>query len=140
MLRFSFLPSDFHPMILFLGEAPGMRRFAELLRQFGKEPSDVDLQESSALFTADDTRIRLTGAADEPGMHKVAGVARSFTWSLEPWQAEVFAEMVEELAEPDCKSGSTMLEVSHSEVKVKVSLGEYTEDFLTKEELARRGR
>ena len=139
MLRFSFLPSDFHPMVLFLGEAPGMKLFAETLRRFARDPSVVDLHECDTLFTADETRIRLTDAsAAEPGMHKVSGTARSLTWAIEPWQADMFAEMVEELAEPDCKSGSVMLEVAHGEVKVKVSLGEYTEDFLTAEELARR--
>lgn len=138
MLRFSFLPSDFHPMVLFLGEASGMKLFAKTLRDFAKAPSDIDLHECGTLFTADETCIRLTNASSaEPGMHKVSGTARSLVWALQPWQAEIFAEMVEELAEPDCKSGSAMLEAANGEVKVKVSLGEYTEDFLTKEELAK---
>ena len=96
------------------------------------------MHECGTLSTADETRIRLTDAsAAEPGMHKISGTVRSLTWKLEPWQAEEFAEMVEELAEPECKSGSAMLEAANGEVKVKVSLGEYTEDFLSKEELAK---
>jgi hypothetical protein len=134
MLRFSFLPSDFHPMILFLGEVPAMQSFAGLLRSFAKEQRDIDLEQSDKFFTVDQTRIRLTSAVERIGMHQIAGSARSFVWSLEPWQAEAFADMVEELAEPDCKSGSALLEAAHGEIKVKVSLGEYTDDYLTKDE------
>lgn len=134
MLRFSFLPSDFHPMILFLGEAPEIQRFAELLRSFAKERRDIDLEDADGLFTVDHTRIRLTWSAERIGMHQIAGSARSFVWGLEPSLAEAFADMVDELAEPDCKSGSALLEAAHGEIKVKVSLGEYTDDYLTRNE------
>lgn len=138
MIRFSFLPSDFHPMVLFLGEAPAMRHFAGLLRTFAKNPVDMEFESSKILFTVDNTKIRLTNSAQQPGMQKVPEAARSFVWNLESWQAELFADMVEELAEPDCKSGSALLEAAHGEIKVKVSLGEYTEDFLTKDEIVGR--
>ncbi len=138
MMRFSFLPSDFHPMVLFLGEAPAMRHFAGVLRRFANEPVDLDFESSELLFTADNTRIRLTNSAERSGMHRIPGTARSFVWNLEPWQAVEFADMIEELADPDCKSGSAMLEAAHGEIKVKASLGEYTEDFLTKDEIVGR--
>lgn len=137
MVRFSFLPSDFHPMVLFLGEAPSLRRFACLLRAFARDQAEIALQDSDALFTADDTKIQLICAERASGMQQIAGTVRSFTWNLEPWQAEEFANMLDELTEPECKSGSAMLEAAHGEIKVKVSLGEYTEDFLAKEEFAR---
>jgi hypothetical protein len=131
MLRFAFLPSDFDPMILFLGEAPALRSFAQLLRSFARENSDIDLEQFEGLFTADQTRIRLTGSTDSIGMHRVAGTGRSFIWRLEAWHAEAFADMVEALAEPACKAGSVLLEAAHGEIKVKVSIGEYTDDYLT---------
>lgn len=134
MLRFAFLQSDFDPMILFLGEAPAMQSFAELLRSFAKNQQDIDLEDADNLFTADHTRIRLTRSAERIGMYQLPGGARSFVWGLEPWQAEAFADMVDELAEPECKSGSALLEAAHGEIKVKVALGEYTDDYLTKDE------
>jgi hypothetical protein len=65
-----------------------------------------------------------------PGMRPV-GSGQSFTWTVAPWQAEFFAEMVGDLAEPARKSGSAVLECgSIGEIQVKVSLGEFTDDFL----------
>ncbi|MGD9922435.1 MAG: hypothetical protein AB7V13_13480 [Pseudorhodoplanes sp.] len=111
-----------------------------MLRTFAREQAEMVLENSDTLFTADDTKIRLVGAEQASGMQPIAGTARAFTWSLEPWQAEAFADMVEELADPECKSGSAMLEAAHGEIKVKVSLGEYTDDFLAKEGRARESR
>ena len=43
MLRIGFLPSDFNPMVLMLGEAEDLRLLAGVLRQFAREQSDVRL-------------------------------------------------------------------------------------------------
>ncbi len=37
MLRVGFLPSDFNPMVLVLGEAEDLRLFAGVLRRFARE-------------------------------------------------------------------------------------------------------
>ena len=38
MLRFEYMPSDFHPLFLFLGEGPDLAALAKLLRRFAEEP------------------------------------------------------------------------------------------------------
>jgi hypothetical protein len=131
MLRFGFLPSDFHPLVLILGEAGDLCRFAVLLRRFAEDPQDIQLRDCGICLPADDTAILLTAAGAEPGMRPVADRPKTFTWTVEPWQAEMFAEDLEALAQPGRKSGSALLECeSIGEIPVKVSLGEFTDDFL----------
>jgi hypothetical protein len=131
MLRFGFLPSDFHPLLLLLGEADDMRRFARLLRRFAKDSREVRLETCDFCAAAAGTAIVLRTSGALPGMHQVQSTSNAFVWALEPWRAEMFAEMIEQLAEPCRKSGSVMLECGLvSETAVKVSLGEYTDDFL----------
>ena len=45
MLRVGFLPSDFNPMVLMLGEAEDLRLLAGVLRRFARERTDVRLNE-----------------------------------------------------------------------------------------------
>jgi hypothetical protein len=138
MLRYGFLPSDFHPLMLFLGEAEDLSAFAALLRDFCREQRDVAFETVPFMQAAASTPVRLTTAGVEPGMRPVPGTARSFTWMLAPLQAEVFAEMLTDLVRPECRSGSVILETTPSEIPVKVSFGEYTDDFLTNRQVAIR--
>ena len=70
----------------------------------------------------------LTPAEDAFGMRDLGG---RFAWKLTPWQAERIAERIEMLSERDIKSGSEILELgSEGEIPVKVSRGEFTDDFL----------
>jgi hypothetical protein len=133
MLRYGFLPSDFHPMVLFLGEAEDLRRFAGLMRDFSRQGRDVEMAALPFLQAADPTPVLLTTSGGKPGMRAVPGAARSFVWTLEPWQAALFCDMVGELTQPGCRSGSVFLEAATDEIRVKVSLGEYTDDFLAAE-------
>ena len=45
MLRVGFLPSDFNPMMLMLGDAEDFRLLAGVLRRFAHERTDVRLKE-----------------------------------------------------------------------------------------------
>jgi hypothetical protein len=138
-LRFGFLPSDFHPMILFLGEAEALRKFAQLLRSLPQSAAEIALERSVFCAPVEETSILLTQSGDEPGMRVVPHRKRSFIWTVEDCRATALAEMVEELAEPGRKSGSAMLECgSIGETPVKVSRGEYTDDFLRGDEYAGR--
>jgi hypothetical protein len=84
MLRYGFLPSDFHPMILFLGEAEDLRRFAALMHGFSQERRDIAFETVAFMHAAQTTRVLLTTAGAEPGMRAVPAVVPSFIWTLEP--------------------------------------------------------
>ena len=45
MLRIGFLPSDYNPMVLMLGEIEDMRLLAGVLRRFAREQTDLRLDE-----------------------------------------------------------------------------------------------
>jgi hypothetical protein len=108
MLRVGFLPSDFNPMVLILGESEDLFRLAATLRQFAHHPGELPLAAS---------RISLTASAGPLGVH--AAGPGAFVWRLDA------------LAQPSRLAGSEILECTTAdEIPVKVSRGEYTDDFL----------
>ena len=128
MLRFEYMPSDFHPMFLFLGEGPDLAALAKLLRRFAEEPQTLAVAERIPGATSRDELVLAPVEDDEFGMRDLGG---RFAWKLTGWQAARIAERIELLTPKDNKSGSEILEIgSEGEIPVKVSRGEFTDDFL----------
>jgi hypothetical protein len=127
MLRFEYMPSDFHPLFLFLGEAADLGALAKLLRRFATNPQTIPVAERIPGAASRDELVLML-ADDEFGMRDLGG---RFAWKLTDWQAARIAERIELLTPPDNKSGSELLEIgSDGEIPVKVSRGEFTDDFL----------
>src|ERR1700740_3724316 len=127
MLRFEYMPSDFHPMFLFIGEASDLAALAKLLRRFAEAPQPVAVAVRIPGASSRNELV-LTPAEDAFGMRDLGG---HFAWRLNRWQAERIAERIELLTPSDNKSGSEILEVGRDgEIPVKVSRGEFTDDFL----------
>ena len=128
MLRIGFLPSDFNPMVLMLGEAEDLRLLAGVLRRFAREPADVRLDQLG-FCKATCAAITVTALPGVPGIQPVAD--DGFVWKLDAAQAAAFADQIEQLAVPSRTAGSEILEcTTEEEIPVKVSRGEYTDDFL----------
>jgi hypothetical protein len=129
VLRIGFLPSDFNPMLLMLGEADDLRLLAGVLRRFAREQRDVHL-EDLGFCAAARTHVTLTASPGPPGI-QATSAAKAFHWRLDAAKAHEFAELVDQLAQPSRAAGSEMLEcTTEKEIPVKVSRGEYTDDFL----------
>jgi hypothetical protein len=130
MLRFDYLPSDFNPMFLFLGERQDLQTLANLLRSFADDPRQLDVREQLTTATSR-TTLRLLPAEAEVGDCGMKQGREGFRWGLNAWQAEKIAERIEALTLEDRKSGSDIIELGvEGEIPVKVSLGEFTDDFL----------
>jgi len=130
MLRFDHLPSDFNPLFLFLGEKQDLAALANLLRSFASSPRPLDVrQQLSGAISR--TTLRLVPVEDgDFGMRPDDG---GFRWVLNSWQAEKIAERIELLTRAYQKSGSDIIELGvEGEIPVKVSLGEFTDDFLVR--------
>ena len=130
MLRFDYLPSDFNPMFLFLGERQDLMTLAWLLRSFAGSPRELDVGEeiTGAKSRATVRLVPIEGEGGDFGMKQEGG---AFQWGLNAWQAEKIAERIEALTPADQKSGSDIIELGvEGEIPVKVSLGEFTDDFL----------
>ncbi|WP_298371732.1 hypothetical protein [uncultured Bradyrhizobium sp.] len=127
MLRFEYMPSDFHPLFLFLGEAADLAALARLLRRFAENPQAVAVAERIPGAVSRNELV-LAPADGEFGMRDLGG---RFAWKLTGWQAERIAERIELLTPEHNKSGSELVEIgSEGEIPVKVSRGEFTDDFL----------
>jgi len=112
---------------LFIGEASDLVALAKLLRRFAENPEEVPVKDR-ILGAKSRVLLMLAPADGESGMRDLGG---KFSWKLNDWQALRIAERIETLAAADHKSGSEILEVgSAGEIPVKVSRGEFTDDFL----------
>ena len=124
MLRIRFLPSDFNPMVLVLGESEDLHRLAATLRRFARDLADAALDTSPITLTASDGPL---------GIHP-ADAAGAFLWRLDEAHAHAFADQIDALAQPTRLAGSEILTcTTEEEIPVKVSRGEYTNDFLRDE-------
>ncbi len=127
MLRFEYMPSDFNPLFLFIGEGADLAALAKLLRRFADHPQEISIVEHIPGATSQ-TPLVLSPAGDEFGMRDLGG---RFSWRLNDWQAARIADRIDLLTPPEAKSGSEILEVgSEGEIPVKISRGEFTDDFL----------
>ena len=130
MLRYSLMPSDFHPHVLFLGENEDIGRLASVLRVFADAERDVDLNEEVFVWSPD-TRLRITSAPGPRGVRSWADEPYDLVWRLDAEQALQFAGRLSNLAAQDLLSGSEHLDCEvEGEIPVWVSKGEFAEGFL----------
>jgi hypothetical protein len=128
MMRIAFLPSDFNPMILMLGEAEDCRTLGGVLRRFARDRQDVAFARLKFCQVAGPDLL-LTAAPGPAGVQRCEGHA--FIWRVPPEIAAGFAERLDDLAEPARLAGSEELNCGTEDgITVKVSRGEYTDDFL----------
>lgn len=134
MLRFDFMPSDFNPMFLFLGNERDLADLAALLRRFGAAPEALSVREAIAGSIGKATLRIVPGEGESaPYGLRETGDDR-FEWVLNGWQAEQIAERIDKLVPAELKSGNDIFELGvEGEIPVKVSRGEFTEEFLTKD-------
>ena len=115
-------------MVLMLGEADDLRLLAGVLRRFAREQTDVRLDQLG-FCTAPRTAVTLTASSGLPGIRSLCD--NRFAWCLDADRAIAFADQIDRLAVPARTAGSEILEcTAEEEIPVKVSRGEYTEDFL----------
>ena len=127
MLRFEYMPSDFNPLFLFIGEGADLAALAKLLRRFADHPQEIAVAEripgatSQTTFGAGACRRRVRHARSR----------RQLQLEAERLAGDAYrgADRSADAAGRD--SGSEILEVgSEGEIPVKVSRGEFTDDFL----------
>ncbi|WP_415855238.1 hypothetical protein [Sinomonas sp. G460-2] len=133
MLRFDNMPSDFNPMFLFLGHRDDLLALTKVLRDFEASPAAIDVREAipDAGGRSHLTIIPGDGMDAPYGLRPAPG-ENHFTWMLNPWQAGQVALRIEALTPQELKSGNDIIELGlEGEIPVKVSRGEFTDNFLT---------
>ncbi len=130
MLRFSYLPSDFNPMLLVLGDQPNLRAFAGWLRVAARD-GDMRHLEAAPFCRPGDTSVALELTARSEGLVVASSHDKRLTWRVETAHALAFADLVDALIAGGRRSGSDALVCGLvGEIPVKVSHGEFTDDFL----------
>ena len=69
MLRIGFLPSDFNPMLLMLGDAEDFRALGGVMRGFARAPADTRI-DTMGFCVPSNTAVTLTGSAGPLGVHR----------------------------------------------------------------------
>lgn len=127
MLRYGFLPSDFHPQVLILGERSDLEQLGLMLIRFATNCKSFLISNDPAI--PDAVSIEVTISQEEADV-VVSG--RHLQWRITRESAESFGEEILELARGDFPAGSVMLDsTSLHGIPVKVSQGEFTDSFLT---------
>ncbi len=127
MLRYEYMPSDFNQMFLILGDAKDLAELSATLRRFARHPETISLSDQIPEFRPQ-TPLTIVPADHDFGL-RFSG--QHFVWYLNEWQALNIADRIEILASPEAKSGSDIFEIGiDGETLVKVSRGEFTDDFL----------
>ena len=127
MMRIGFLPSDFNPMVLMLGDAEDFRALGGVMRGFARHPMDIRIDILGFCATSN-TPLTLAATDGPLGIHLQP---EGLLWRVDPAHARKFAGQIDALADPGTLSGSEFLLCSTTdEIPVKLSRGEYTDDFL----------
>jgi hypothetical protein len=127
MLRYEDMPSDFNPMFLILGDGADLAELSAILMHFARDPQRLLLSDHVPGFHAR-TPLTIAPSDAEFGLRRVGG---DLVWCLNAWQARNIADRIAALASDRTKSGSDIFEIgSEGEIPVKVSRGEFTDDFL----------
>ena len=128
MLRYDFLPSDYHPMMLLLGEQEDLSRLADGLSDFAAQLQPVYLDTLVKVHPSMQLRIELR--PDLPGLRH-GTEPDCFVWGLTPDLANAFAGQMRTLSQLDMMAGSEQVETGVAgEIPVEVSRGEFTDDCL----------
>lgn len=134
MLRMSFMPSDFHPIVLILGSRVELMAVADILKTFAKDGVSKSLREENIFST--DTEVFLVEHKDQDGRKPGAWLVDKDTykveWRLTKDDALHFSKEVEEFSNSEELANSLTLECEVlDEVRVKVSFGEWEDHYLT---------
>lgn len=134
MLRMRYMPCDFHPLLLVLGNAAQLRHFSSVLEGFAATGEAVDLGQNGVF--SEDTKVILreldvAGRAREGLWLAAGGRAPVLEWRLTRERAREFAGDVMKTAAGQVRAGSSTLECEVlNEIRVKVSFGEFEDRFL----------
>ncbi|BCW78346.1 hypothetical protein [Arthrobacter sp. NicSoilC5] len=133
MLRFDHMPSDFHPLFLFLGDRNDLDQLVGLLQRFADNPQATDVRQALPDAGGRSQLTLIPGEGpDAPYGLRPTSEDNRFTWMLNAWQAEQIATRIQALTSEELKSGNDIVELGvEGEVPVKVSRGEFTDNFLT---------
>lgn len=134
MLRMGFMPSDFHPVLLVLGQPQHLMKLADALEQFSEQGGSLVLNDEG-LFSTDTHVVIEECALDDGtkvGLWQRAPGSTELVWRLPKQYAWIFSNEVANLAQGSEVAGSVTLECEVlGEIRVKVSIGEWEEEYLT---------
>jgi len=125
-----FMPSDFHPILLVLGDKGELAIFADLLARFSQTGVPISLETQGVKST--DTSVRLIEQNDhKPGLWQRKAGSAELVWHLPRDVAAQFSREVAKLAMGKSLAGSATLECEVlNEIRITVSLGEFEDEFL----------
>lgn len=129
MLRCHYLPSDFHPLLLIVGERGDMTRLAEVLSDFAEKGTPVAINALPGVsYSSCPMMLKQGEQSDRAGMIQLLD---GLQWNIDSPMALAYASEMMDMLTQGQHSGSCFLEIGYiDEIRVKVSFGEFDDDWL----------
>lgn len=129
MLRCHYLPSDFHPLLMMVGERNDLALLARVLAGFASRPQPVAIHRLPV--------ISYSVCAITLQHYESTGIvlaADGLLWRIDRATAQAYADEIEEMLAEGLQSGSCFLEIGYiDEIRVKISFGEFDDGWLLEE-------
>lgn len=135
MLRCHDLPSDFHPLLLIVGERTDIPTLVTVCSRFAENGISVTLSELSCVaYSTGPITISQCAEHERPGVVRATEAGAGLIWRMDKPTAQRYADELEALLGADLLSGSCFLELGYiDEIRVKVTFGEFDDSWLTGE-------
>lgn len=130
MLRVYFLPCDFYPKILMVGDKKDVYHLLDLLGAFLDDSVSIDIKnQPNILFKDFNLMLHFQKENELEGVFQAD--ENQFNWIMSRDTALHFYQDIGELLQQPEQSGSLFLEVLRlDEIKIKISMNEFDDSYL----------
>jgi hypothetical protein len=129
VLRFVYLPDAYEPTVVLWGPATAILILGSLLKELTASPRPIRLSKIDFCLPVDNTEMVIWLGARALGMRPPEGKKRILRWELDPARAEHFARLLDVVAGTGSPCHHYLECDAKGELTVKVSIGEYGDDF-----------
>lgn len=132
MLRFHYMPSDFHPLLLIVGERSDISVLGDLFSSFSQSRHETRVDSLPSFgYQSIGITIVPVDSNDSRGVILSPEGGESMIWELSSDKALEYAEEIAEIVDGKSKSGSCFLEIGYvGEIRAKVVFGEFDDSYL----------
>lgn len=131
MLRFHYMPSDFHPLLLIVGERSDVSELHRFFEGLSSHVTQTDMHELSFVSAASFPVVVIPSDGQSIQGLSLQTESKGMWWEVSPHTASAFADELCEVLEAASNSGSCFLEIGYvGEIRAKVVFGEFDDSYL----------
>lgn len=131
MLRIHYMPSDFHPLLLIVGERSDVLQLQRLFEDLSFKTTKTDMHELEFVAANSYPVVLIFSDAQKVNGLALQGGNKGMWWEINPRTALTFANEIGEALRAGNNSGSCFLEIGYiGEIRAKVVFEEFDDSYL----------